>query len=88
MQDKFKGNPNCKTHSSTLNHKTANLGTEENPQFINIGLTCCPEEERYLVKLCKEYKDVFAWTYDNLNTFNPSVIHHNIPLKPDIKPYQ
>ena len=24
LQDKFKGNPKCKTQSSTLNHKTAN----------------------------------------------------------------
>ena len=66
LQDKFKGNPNCKTLSSTLNYKTINLGTEGNPQFSNIGLTCSPEEERDLVKLCKEYEDVFAWTYDNL----------------------
>ena len=42
MQDKFKGNPNCKTHSSTLNYKTVNLGNEQNPQLINIGLTCSP----------------------------------------------
>ena len=27
FQDKFKGNPNCKTQSSTLNHRTINLGT-------------------------------------------------------------
>ena len=74
--------------SSTLNHNTINLGTEENPQFINIGLTCSSKEERDLVKLCKEYKDVFAWTYDDLKTFDPSIIHHNILLNPDIKSYQ
>ena len=54
LQDKFKGNPNCKTQSSTLNHKTVTLGIEQNPQLINIGLACSPEEERALVKLCKE----------------------------------
>ena len=53
LQDKFKGNPNCKTKSSTLNQNTINLATEDNPRFINIGLTCCPKEERDLVKLCK-----------------------------------
>ena len=63
-------------------------GTGENPQFINIGLTCSLEEERDLVKLCKEYKDVFEWTYDDLKNFYPSIIHHNIPLNPDINPYQ
>ena len=53
LQDKFKGNPNCKTQISTLNHKTVNLGTEQNPQFIIIGISCSHEEERDLVKLCK-----------------------------------
>ena len=88
MQDKFKGNPNFKTHSSTLNYKTVNLGNEQNPQLINIGLTCSPKEERDLVKLCKELKDVFAWTYDDLKTFDSSIMQHNIPLNPDIKTYQ
>ena len=46
LQFKLKGNPSCKTQSSTLNHRTINLGTKKNPQFINIGLTCSPEEER------------------------------------------
>ena len=53
LQDKFKGNPNCKTHRSIVNYKTANFNNEQNPQFINIGITCSPKEERDLVKLCK-----------------------------------
>ena len=70
LQDKFKGNANCKTHSSTLNYKTVNLGKETNPQLINIGLTCSPKEKRDLVKLCKEYEDVFAWTYDDIKNLS------------------
>ena len=58
------------------------------PRLINIGLTCSPEEERDLVKLCKEYKDVFACTYDDLKTFDYSIMQHNIPLKFDAIPYQ
>ena len=88
FQDKFKGNSNCKTHSSTLNYKIVNLGNEKNPQLINIGLTCSSEEERDLVKLCKEYKNAFAWTYGDLKTFDSSIMQHNIPLKTDARPYQ
>ena len=51
LQHKFKGNPNCKTHSSTLNYKIVNIGNGKNPQLINIGITCSPEKERALVKL-------------------------------------
>ena len=40
------------------------------------------------MKLCKEYKDVFAWTYDDLKTFDSSIMKHNIPLNPDAIPYQ
>ena len=41
-----------------------------------------------LVKLCKEYKDVFGWTYDEFNTFDSSIMQHNISLKPDVRNYQ
>ena len=30
------------------------------------------------MKLCKEFKDVFAWTYDDLKTFDSSIMQHNI----------
>ena len=39
LQDKFKVNPNYKTHSSSLNFKTVNIGNEQNPQLINIWLS-------------------------------------------------
>ena len=83
-----KENSNCKTHSSTVYYKSVNIGNEKNPQLINIGLTCSPKEERDLVKLCKEYKDFFAWTYDYLKTFDSSIMQHNIPLNLDAIPYQ
>ena len=88
LQDKFKGNPNCKTHSSSLNFKTVNLRNEKNPQLINIGITYSLEEEMALVKLPRELKYVFAWTYDDLKTFDSSIMQLNMPLNHDIKPYQ
>ena len=56
--------------------------------MINIGISCSLEEEKYLIKLYKEFKDVFSWTYDNLKTFDTKIMQHNIPTKPTIKPYQ
>ena len=35
-----------------------------------------------------EFKDVFSWTYNELRTFDTSIMHHNIPMKPEVKPYQ
>jgi hypothetical protein len=38
--------------------------------------------------LFKEFKDVFAWTYEDLNTFYPNIIQHAIPMKPQTQPFQ
>jgi hypothetical protein len=40
------------------------------------------------VELLKQYKDVFSWSYDDLKTYDTSVIEHNIPLKHGIKPFK
>ena len=64
LQDKFKQTINCKTQSSTLNYTTINLGMEQDPHFINLGVHCSHDEKRSFIKLCKEFKDVFSWTYD------------------------
>jgi hypothetical protein len=78
---------NCKTNSSST-HGKVNLGTKGNQQFINLGLGCSEKENVAFIKLFKEFKDVFAWTYDNLNTFDPNIIQHIIPMKPQTQPFQ
>ena len=40
------------------------------------------------VKLLKQYKDVFAWSYEDLKTYDTFVIEHKIPLKHVIKPFK
>jgi ribonuclease HI len=88
FEDKFKKTVNCKTNSSSLSYEKVNLGTNENPQCINLGLGCSRQEKATFVKLFKEFKDVFAWTYDDLKTFDPNIIEHVIPMKPQTLPFQ
>ena len=38
--------------------------------------------------LFKEYKDVFVWTYEYLNTSETNIIMQIIPFKEDAKPFQ
>ena len=38
-----------------------------------------------LINLVKEYRDVFAFTYDELKSYRENVFQHTIPLKQDIK---
>jgi ribonuclease HI len=88
FEDKFKKMVNCKTNSSSLSYEKVNLGTSENPQCINLGLGCSRQEKAAFVKLFKEFKDVFAWTYNDLKTFDPNIIQHVIPMKPQTLPFQ
>ena len=36
----------------------------------------------------KEIYDVFAWTYDDLNVYDPDVIQHTIPIQNNVKPFK
>lgn len=38
--------------------------------------------------LVREYKDVFAWSYDELKAYDPKIINHAIPLKEGVKPFR
>jgi hypothetical protein len=37
-------------------------------------------------ELLREFQDVFAWSYEDLHCFDPSLIQHAIPIKEGIKP--
>jgi hypothetical protein len=82
LHDKFRKSVNCKTNSSSLTHEKVNLGTKDNPQCINLEMGSSEQENTTFIKLFKEFKDVFAWTYDDLKTFDPNIIQHIIPIKP------
>jgi ribonuclease HI len=53
FEDKFKKTVNCKTNSSSLTYEKVNLGTSENPQYINLGWGCSKQEKATFVKLFK-----------------------------------
>ena len=88
LKDRFKKVTNSKTQSSTLKFELINLGTPEKPQNINLGLGLKPEERMSFIKLLKTYKDIFAWDYSDLKTYDTSIIHHTIPMTLDDKPVQ
>jgi hypothetical protein len=53
LHDKFRGVVNCKTNSSSLLYETVNLGTQDNPQNINLGKGCSEQERSAFIKLFK-----------------------------------
>ena len=46
-----------------LQYEVIKLGTLGKTQNINLGVQCTSSEKGTFIKLLKEYKDVFAWSY-------------------------
>lgn len=88
LKDRFKRSANSKLQISTLNYELVNLGTDIKPQNINLGLGLAPEEKLAYDHLLKQYKSVFAWNYDELKTYDTSIIQHTIPMINNEKPVQ
>jgi hypothetical protein len=65
-----------------------NIGTPEEPKFVKLSRSLTEEQRAEYTKLLKEFADVFAWTYEDLKTYDTSVIEHKIPLKEEAKPFK
>ena len=88
LNSKFRRPTNVKTHSSSLQFKLINLGTKVEPKYVNLGKSCSPGERSKFISLFEQYKDVFAWTYEDLKTYDTKIIQHVIPIKVGINPCQ
>ena len=65
-----------------------NLGTQDNPKMIKLSKSFPPDQKLKYVELIKEFHDVFAWSYEDLKSYDTSVIQHTIPLKENKKPFK
>ena len=57
-------------------------------KWTDLGKCCSPSERSKFISLFRQYKDVFAWTYEDLKTYDTKIIQHVIPIKVGVKPYQ
>lgn len=47
-----------------------------------------PKGQKHIyIQFFREFKDVFAWKYEDLKMYDTSIIQHKIPLKPGAKPF-
>jgi hypothetical protein len=65
-----------------------NIGTPEEPKFVKMSSSLTREQRVEYTELLREFADVFAWTYEDLKTYDTSVIEHKIPLKEEAKPFR
>ena len=58
-----------------------NIGTKEHPRIVKISKALSVEQRERYIKLLKEYVDIFVWSYEDLKTYDISIIQHKAPLK-------
>jgi hypothetical protein len=53
---------------------------------VHIGASCSPDEIVTYTSLFKEFRDIFAWSYEEMQGINPEIVIHEIKTYPDAKP--
>ena len=53
---------------------SCNIGTIDEPKIIKISKTLLEEARNMYIKLLKEFVDIFAWSYEDLKTYNTNII--------------
>ncbi|XP_028100105.1 uncharacterized protein LOC114299540 [Camellia sinensis] len=66
--------------------REVNLGDEgENkPTFISVNLK--EEEARQYISFLREYRDIFAWNYNEMPGLNPEIAVHKLAIHPEKRP--
>ena len=69
-------------------HVEVNIGTSEEPRMVKIGKNIPKEAKEQIINLLREYRDVLAFTYNELKVYKEDVLQHTIPLKEGAKPFR
>jgi hypothetical protein len=65
-----------------------NIGIAENPKIVKLSKALGAEQKDMYVSLIKNFVDTFAWSYEDLKTFDIDIIHHKIPMEVGSKPFR
>lgn len=55
-------------------------------KLISISANLTSEEKEDLLKILKEFQDVFAWSYEEMPGLDPSLVCHTLNVQPGSKP--
>ena len=65
---------------------SVNLGDEECVKEVRISVHLTEAQRRDLVRLLREYIDVFAWSYRDMPQLSTNMVSHKLPINPDFSP--
>ncbi|XP_060201150.1 uncharacterized protein LOC132629778 [Lycium barbarum] len=63
-----------------------NLGNSKIMMEVRISVHLTPSQREKLIKLLKEYIDVFAWSYDDMPGLSTDIVSHKLSLDPSCPP--
>jgi len=66
--------------------KELNLRTPEEPRPIYVSSLLTSEEEKEYFDLLGEYKDMFAWSYQEMLGLDPKIVVHRLSIKKGVSP--
>jgi len=66
--------------------ETLNLGEEDEKKEVKIGTSMKREVKQELCVLLKEFRDVFAWSYNDMPGLDTDIVQHKLPLMPECPP--
>ena len=73
--------------STETNVEECNIGNIKEPKIIKLSKIIPHIKQKY-IELFKEFKEIFAWGYEELKSYDTSIIQHKIPLKENQKPFK
>ena len=54
--------------------ETVDFGIEDYPRELKIGSPLSTDESDRLIHLTRSYLDVFAWSYEDMSSLDPSIV--------------
>ena len=69
--------------------EVVNLADEgENEKLIKIGVNFPKDVKHEIIALLKEFREIFAWSYQDMPRLDTKIVVHRIPVRPKCPPMQ
>ena len=75
-----------KVSPATENTEVVDFGTVDQPRGLRIRSDLSTDKRDSLIQLLRSYLDVFAWSYEDMPSLDPSIVQHRLPLLPHVRP--
>ena len=65
-----------------------NIGTMEEPKTTYISSLLPSNLKEQIMSLLQEFKDCFAWSYDEMSGLDRTLLEHCLPIRPKFHQFQ